>query len=114
MKFLISRTSEWGDKQPYKNAYLETFARIDERVVDDPSKLNYKPDRENWYSNGSNHRVENGHIKRDFVSEGWFINLNSLEELLEFKKEVGEDIVIQDSWMNDGILEIEIYDTYRE
>lgn len=70
MKFLISRTSIWGDKKPYKNACLDTFIRIDERTVDDPSKLNHKSSRENWYDEGSNHRVENGHIKRGFVDEG--------------------------------------------
>lgn len=113
MRFIISRTSQW-DGEPHNKAYQDKFIRVDTRVVDCPSKLNHRVDRENWYEKGTNHRVENGCIKRDFIGKNWFIDISSLEELLEFKEEVGEDIVIQNSWENEELLEIEIYDTYRE
>lgn len=114
VKFLISRTSEWGDNQPHKNAYRDSFTLVDERVIDNPNKFKHKKDREGWYNRGSNHRVENGHIKRDFQDEGWFIDISSLEDILKFKKEVDENIIIKNSWVNKEILEIEIYDNYRE
>lgn len=114
MKFLITRTSEWGDKQPYKNAYLDSFIQVDTRTVDNPQKLNHRGDRVNWYEQGENHRVEDGYIKRDFQREGWFIDIGNLEELIKLHEKVGEDIIITNSMWNRGLLELEIYDTYRE
>jgi hypothetical protein len=111
MKFLISRTSVWDEaKQPYEKAYRDKYIQVDTRKVDDPKKLKLKVD---WYSEGKNHRVENRYIKRDFESTGWFIDLETLEDLIKLKNEVG-DIVIQSSFQNEEITEIEIYDGYRE
>ena len=51
----------------------------------------------------------------------WLIELNTLEDLLDFQSEVGEDIIISN--LNDSFKEIkdtgakyciEIYDDYRE
>lgn len=47
---------------------------------------------------------------QNFKDSEWFININSLENLLEFIKKEGS-IVID---YNPDVLEIEIYDTYRE
>lgn len=113
MKFLVTRTSLWDDKRPCERAYKDKYIIVDSRTVDDPKKLNIKSDRENWYKEGTNHRVENGKIRRDFEEEGWFIDINSLEELIEFKNEVGA-IIIQRHWQNEELFEIEIYDYYRE
>lgn len=41
------------------------------------------------------------------------IEINSLEELMEFQHEVGS-IVIERFWLNVNYLELEIYDDYRE
>jgi len=57
--------------------------------------------------------VENGHIKRDFEEEGWFVEISTLSQLLEFEDENGE-IIIKKSTDNPAIPEIEIYDDYRE
>lgn len=111
MKFLVSRTSIWDDeKSPYEKAYKDKYIRVDTRTVDDPKKLKIKED---WYSEGENHRVENGYIKRDFESTAWFVDISTLEDLIKLKNEVG-DLVIQSSFQNEDLTEIEIYDGYRE
>ena len=44
----------------------------------------------------------------------WEAELNTLEELLDFKKMAGEPIIISDSCYGGNTMEIEIYDCYRE
>lgn len=114
MKFHISRTSDGIDEmQPHEKAYKDKYIHIDSRYTDDSNKLNHKEDRDNWYNKGNNHRVENGHIKRDFQEESWFIDIDSLKELIDFLNEVGSIVVTKFIW-NEDIPEIEIYDDYRE
>lgn len=112
MKYMITRTSMF-EGIPCEEAYLDTYIRIDERTVSDPKNLNFKLDKEEWYKTGENHRVENGHIKRDFKNEAYFIDINSLEELNKLHEKYG-DLVISNSWNNTSIPSIEIYDDYRE
>lgn len=112
MKFKISRTSTCCN-QPCIEAKKEKCMRVDERTVDSPDKLNVENDRENWFKKGTNHRIENGHIKRDIEDEDWFIEVNTLKDLIKFQEKYG-DIIIYQSWMNKNIKEIEIYDDYRE
>jgi len=83
MKFVVSRTSDREYEHiPCKKAVLETVIYIDERSVNSLKKyhiLNYK-----WYGEGTNHRVEKGHIKRDFFKKDMllililFIRLNTV------------------------------------
>lgn len=112
MKYQISRTSNYGgDEIPCEGAYREAYVRIDERTVDDPAKLSSFSGKTGWwYSNGINHRVENGHIKRDFPATDWFIDV---DDLLAFVQKHGK-IVLGPHWLNPSILSIEIYDDYRE
>ena len=44
----------------------------------------------------------------------WEVELNTLEELLEFKKIADEPIIINGSYYGGNSMEIEIYDNYRE
>lgn len=114
MKFIVSRTSMYGDDKPCDEASKMTYTRIDMRGADDPSKIPaYKENSSLWYDEGTNHRIVKGKIMRDFEETGWFIEINSLEELLEFQKKYG-DLVLQHSMWNEEIPEIEIYDYYRE
>ena len=55
--------------------------------------------------------MENGHIKRDFDDEAWFIYL---DDILEFARKHGEIVVMPNYYFNPEIPMIEIYDTYRE
>lgn len=48
----------------------------------------------------------------------WFIELNTLEDLLDFKEEIGKDVAISNYFFRYNSIDvkhsIEIYDTYRE
>ena len=45
--------------------------------------------------------------------DGWYIKINTLEELLAFYEEYG-GLIIERNWDNDKEMQIEIYDAYRE
>lgn len=113
MRFMVSRTSNYGQCPPCEGARQETYLRVDERTVDDPAKLNLFENETDWYGLGCNHRIENGHIKRDYECKGYFIDIANLEELLAFMDTHGP-IVIQKTNTNPQMREIEIYDDYRE
>ena len=114
MKYMIKRTSTYvEDIKPCEEAYLDKYISIDERVINDPKNFNCESDRENWYKEGKNHRVEYGHIKRDFKDKAYFIDINSLEELNKLSNKYG-DLIIRECWDNPNIPCIEIYDNYRE
>lgn len=49
--------------------------------------------------------------KNGYKGNKWVIEINSLEELMEFQKDIGEEIII--SRYEEGNY-IEIYDDYRE
>ena len=117
MLYKISRVSNFvGDKQPCEEAFKSEYTSIDERSVSSPEQIpSYKKRKDlidkDWYGKGSNHRVENGHIKRDFEgTEGWFVELNSLEELNSLQEKYG-DLIIQ---KHCGVVSILIYDDYIE
>lgn len=63
-------------------------------------------------------RHEWGNKYKMVQTKAWFIELNTLEDLLNFKEEVGEDIIISDDFYKDNNIgvkySIEIYDNYRE
>lgn len=119
MEYKISRTSMWSDGKPHKDAYQRAYIRVDTRTTDDPAKIpRYKAHPEEWYQEGTNHRVENGKIKRDFHKEnGWFIQVDDIHQFLDKlyeDEEVGEIVLSIEDDTNPTMLSIEIYDTYRE
>jgi hypothetical protein len=61
-----------------------------------------------------NHRVVDGYIKRDFEEEAWFIDIETLEDLIKLQNEVKQELIIGKCFWNDEIQSIEIYDDYRE
>lgn len=118
MEFLIERTSMWEEEKPIddERLYYKKYTRIDTRTVDDPQKLP-RSVGDSWYDKGSSHKVnDRGCITREFPDSqpGWFIKLNSLEELMAFIDGVGHEVVIGYSMWNLNVPSIEIYDTYRE
>ena len=115
MKFIVSKTSNYGDPKPCDEAKVSTFTRVDTRTVDCPSKLLF-PSNELWLQEGENHRIVNGEITRDFPDQlCWVVEIDSLEELLEFMDKQDVDLVLsreEDSLEN--VPTIELYDDYRE
>ena len=113
MEFITNRTSNW-DGQPCEEAKRKTVIAVDERTVNDPKHLKCMSADE-WYTDPKyfNHRVENRHIKRDYKTKEWVVEINTLEELLKFINKYGQ--VIIGSWYKyKNLPSIEIYDDYRE
>lgn len=83
---------------------------VDRRDVDDPKKLRCNKGTDgDWWIRGTNHRIENGCICRDFGWEaGWFVEIS---DVMDFVRKHGDCVVSID---NDGYETIEIYDDYRE
>lgn len=113
MKYIVSRTSSWDEDKPCDEAYEEEFIFVDERNVDDPSKNEFIS--QDWYTDTTffNHRVENGHIKRDRKVKRWVVDIDTLEQLNAFFKKYGK-IIIQEEFGIPNQLAIEIYDDWRE
>jgi len=110
MKFVVSNTeSRWDEeKKPCRGAVKEKYTRIDERTTYDPALVPAaKGESAWWYEEGTNHRVERNRIMRDFDDETWFIELNTLEELLELAEVYGF-ITIHQCYNNHALTEIEI------
>lgn len=115
MKFNVRRVSLYEGK-PCAEAYQDTYTYVDRRSTDDPKKIPAYVGLSTdwWYKEGKNHRIIDGEIARDFPdSEAWFVDINSLEELLVFQKKYGS-LVIENFYRNSEILSIEICDDYRE
>lgn len=110
MKFIVLRTSmRYSDgEKPCEGCTRERVIRIDERVVDSHEKLLY----EDWFARGENHRVVSGRIRRDIIEEDWVLEINTIDELLEFSRVHGEKIIVSNNGENNP--SIEIYDDYRE
>lgn len=106
MWFRINKASDVYEK-PHNKAIMKKGYIVDERIVDNPEKLGIRIERENWYKRGVNHRVENGHIKRDLEIEDWYIEINFLHELMKLIEDCGHRLVIDDE-------KIIIYDDYLE
>lgn len=120
MKFIITRTSVWGDdSSPCAEAKKEQIARTEVRTFHSPEEFDKKfAEREGaWLSVGTNHRIgRNGYICRDRDMEDvWIIEVNSIEELIVLSQKYGR-IIVEDCRLisNDKYPTIEIYDTYRE
>lgn len=116
MKFIISRTSEWGDSSPCAEAKKETIWITEDNKC--PSFEEYNraySDRTPWLSVGKNHRISsNGHIQRDVEQTEWVVDINSIEDLLELSKKYGELIIYTQLFPGEIAPYIEIYDDYRE
>lgn len=79
----------------YEECKLVKGIRLDRRNTDNPTKIRaYKGEKDWWYSEGKNHRIENGEIVRQFDDEFYIININSLNELLKLQDKYKIDVVL--------------------
>jgi len=120
MEFKISRTSLWGDKKPCDKAYKKEIIEQDERGFETFEEYDNRFPKEKWLSEGFNHKIlppnekfKTPHIYRKFNKEIWVIEINTLEDLLELHELYGK-LIIEKSFENENIYEIEIYDDWRE
>ena len=118
MLFQVVRTSLWDDEKPFKNCIPIKLTDVEIRTLRTPEEFDERfGDREGkWLENGANHRInEQGFLTRDRgLEDKWGIEINSLEELMDFSHEVGADLVIGTSSIDKKTPCIEIYDDYRE
>ena len=113
MEFMITRASDWANVKPCNEAYAKNYMRKDIRTLKSFEEYDNRF-RDNFLDTGINHKInDDGYIEREFEDKGWFIKIDTLEELLEFTNKYGE-IVFGKAYDNDEMNRIEIYDDYRE
>ena len=117
MEFLLTRTSGWVENR-IPNAVIKKYTKIEVRGFSSFEEFDKRLSwmEGNWLSKGVNHKTSKGRIQREFPNgaEGHFIEINSIEELLEFHKKVGSELIITSATNNESIPAIEIYNYYRE
>lgn len=117
MLFQITRTSMWDDEKPHEKCMPITLINVDQRTFKSPEEYDKRLAKMdgNWFSKGSNHRITEKGIARDMGPyPAWGIEINSLEELMNFKEIVGEELILCTSYTDYTTPMIEIYDDYRE
>ena len=117
MEFLLTSTSGWVENQ-IPNAVIKKYTKIEVRNFSSFEEFDKRLSwfDGNWLSKGVNHKTSKGRIQREFPNgaEGHFIEINSIEELLEFQRKVGSELIIDYAFNNETIPAIEIYNGYRE
>ena len=117
MEFLLTSTSG-GVENKIPNAIIKKYKKVEVRYFSSfeefDKRLSWREGT--WLSKGVNHKMSKGRIQREFPNgaEGHFIEINSIEELLEFQKKVGSELIITSATNNESIPAIEIYNHYRE
>lgn len=118
MIFQVVRTSQCNDEKPFKDCIPIKLTSVETRTLRTPEEFDNKfGDREGkWLNRGTNHRVDaSGYITRDRgFKDAWGIEINSIEELIDFQESVGEELVLGTSMIDNNTPCIEIYDDFRE
>ena len=113
MKFLVETSG--GKSIEYYNGLVNNKIIRSVRIVTDryDNKVCLPT---TWESIGFNHHQDKeGHCIRNREIDAYEIELNSLEELVDFMDNCGEELVLFRSHYIDGNgLKLEIYDDYRE
>ena len=117
MEFLLTSTSG-GVEERIPNTTIKKYTKREVRTCSTFEEFDKRFSRMkgNWLSKGVNHKASKGRIQREFPngSEGRFIEIDSIEELLELQKEVRSELIITSAIDNESIPAIEIYNYYRE
>ena len=128
MRFVVSRTSLYGDGKPCDEATAGTIDRWDTRTCSEAEfnrkqlgrDIRMRGDAEvegssDWRDEGTDHKsLPNGYITRNVGPEPvWFIEIDSLDELIAFQEKQGDLVLTESTWNSDEPA-IEIYDGWRE
>jgi len=117
MKFFIRRTT-WleDDESPYPGAFKEQFVYVD-CVRKEYYDNAYIRDDSGWKETGENYRINGLWMEKDIKRMGWFIEVNSIEDLMKIIETSKNNIIISPKSQgakDETIPEIEIYDDFRE
>lgn len=117
MEFLLTSTSGAVEER-IPNTVIKKYKKVEVRGFSSFEEFDKRLSllEGNWLSKGVNHKMSKGRIQREFPNgaEGYFIEINSIEELLEFYRKVGCELIITSATNNESIPAIEIYNYYRE
>ena len=117
MEFLLTSTSGRVETR-IPNTVIKKYKKVEVRYISSFEKFDelFSRTEGSWLSKGVNHKKSKGRIQREFPNgaEGYFIEINSIEELLEFHRKVGCELIITSATNNESIPAIEIYNYYRE
>ena len=117
MEFLLTSTSG-GVENQIPNTVIKKYTKREVRTCSTFEEFDKRFSwmEGTWLSKGVNHETSKGRIQREFPngSEGHFIEIDSIEELLELQKEVRSELIITSASDNESIPAIEIYNSYRE
>ncbi|MHC1584611.1 MAG: hypothetical protein ACXQTM_08345 [Methanosarcinales archaeon] len=116
MKFVVERTSTWGEGKPCDEAVKSKATWVDRRKANSVEEAKRKPWFKDWYNSTINHREENGFIVGDRKGEKeevWVVELRTLEDFVDFVRKY-EQVVVSVSFYKEYPFQIEIYDAWRE
>ena len=123
MKFIIRKTSDhYNGNKPIKEAKKVRVVNIDRRTCKSFGEVLKQDWGEHWFSDGKNHRVENGEVARDMVYEdkddernfSWEIKISTLKGTIDLVNKYGQIIINPIDDVKNYEYEIEIYNDYRE
>lgn len=117
MKFLLSSVTG-EDEQLVENTVIEKYTEIEVRKCSSFEEFDRRFGRTEgaWLSKGENHIAKNGCIEREFLNkkDGYFIEINTIEELMSLKQEIGHELILTEAQFNKNIPCLEIYNGWRE
>lgn len=107
MRFILTRTSTPHEVQI-------DDPRVSSGEVMQINIINVQP-MPGWYERGTNHRqLSDGRYARDLgMRTVRFIDLDTLDDLVAFVHKYGR-VIVDRSFINPALMELEIYDDYRE
>ena len=123
MRFIVTRTSAHSGVSPCKEAVAGAIQSWDRRTCRSPEEFDKSQGHREgtWFSWGTEHEIIRGSrggaigIRRRIGDrDGWFVDLDSIEDLVAFATTYGDLIVSDQWWQGDPTPAIEIYDDYRE
>lgn len=117
MKFIVRRTSVWGDDKPCEEVVRMKVPYWQTRTCSEEEFDRRFSAREGlWRSKGKNHQItEEGYITRQEEDrEVWGVNIKTLKELMDFIDKHGSIVIEDESSSDCSLKNIEIYDDYRE
>lgn len=115
MKFIISRTSNYGESSPHPKAKQEKCEHWHTRTCTEEVFNERFSHREGlWRSKGTDHTItkEGWITRREDDQLQWVIKINSLKELISLSEEC--KIIVSGIDETYNLPGIEIYDDYRE
>jgi hypothetical protein len=110
MEFKVKRTSTYYPDRPTNDIRLYYREWITERSM----ALGNRGVPSHWTADNPKHVIEGDIVRYWNKESGWFVQIETLEELLQFmdSQDCGEFVLTAPS--ADGVRTIEIYDDYRE